>query len=357
MAPTASQGELLNTLAQLVGKSTKLEDIYETASDLIFQIPHVDMLMIYLVDEETNEAVLEAYRNVTLEYLRQASRIPYPKGVTWKVILSNRVVCVKDAQNDPNIGPAGRALGKHGMLGIPVAITPEGRAKGVIWVWSDERHEFTDDEIKLISHVGSQIATAVAWAKIFRERRRRMEKTIKSLIDFIGFTEEDRLLLKEHQTRIESWIGDAMEEILGSLKGSQDLSGFLESGGGLEQVGALREFFSSVGSDSGTEDMWSVQWTQGLFALIKGFPFVLNLSLISRLQQSFLAKCLKEFDAERAEKIYGAFKRATDIMAALRSDGYFDSYIEGVGITSGFSKALLHRMAKVGAKQISMKLS
>ncbi|MEM4657995.1 MAG: GAF domain-containing protein [Candidatus Methanosuratincola sp.] len=357
MTPTASQGELLDTLTQLVSKSVNLEDVYETASELIFRIPHVDMLMIYLVDEETNEAVLEAYRNVTLEYLRHASRIPYPKGITWKVIQSNRVLCVRDAQKDPNIGPAGRALGKHGMLGIPIAITSEGRASGVIWVWSDERHEFTDDEIKLISYVGSQIATAVAWAKIFRERRKRMEKTIKLLIEFIGFTEEDRLLLTKNQTFIDSWISDSMDEILGSLKGSTDLSGFLESKAGLEQVGAMRKFLSTLGSGSTIGDVWDEQWTQGLFALIGGFPFILNLSIVSRLQQSFLAACLKQFDAEKAERVYAAFKRATDIMAALHSDGYFDSYIEGVGITSGFDRALLHRMAKVGAQQISMKLS
>jgi PAS domain S-box-containing protein len=141
--------------------------------DMTIALENIDMAMIYLVDEYRKEAILQAQRNIPEDYKRRAERIPYPKGITWKVIESGEILNVRDAQTDPNIGPAGRELGHHSILGIP--ITLEGVVIGVIWFLSYKERQFNKQEIDLLTSIGNQIAIAIAKAKVFKELKRQEE--------------------------------------------------------------------------------------------------------------------------------------------------------------------------------------
>jgi len=171
--------EVINTLSKLVSRTRDVQEIYRVSADFMNDMEHVDMVMIYVVDEDTNQAVLVGHRNVSADYITRASRIDKPKGITWRVIMSNSILNVRDAQTDESVGPAGRALGKHGVLGMPIALSAIGEAKGVIWLWSDKEREFSGDEVKLLSAMGSQIATAVAWAQKYEERRKVWQERFK----------------------------------------------------------------------------------------------------------------------------------------------------------------------------------
>jgi PAS domain S-box-containing protein len=158
--------EILTNLIQAVHKSPDLEEIYRVALDSVMELENVDMVMIYLVDEQRQEAVLQAHRNVPEDYMRRASSIPYPKGITWKVINTGSMLNVENAQKDPDIGPAGRDLGHHSILGIPIIL--EERAIGVIWFISYKEREFSESEVSLLSTLGNQIAIAISKAKTFK---------------------------------------------------------------------------------------------------------------------------------------------------------------------------------------------
>jgi signal transduction histidine kinase/ActR/RegA family two-component response regulator len=173
--------KILNTITQAVNQSLDLEEIYKVALDMVTSMETVDMAMIYLVDKDRKGAILQAQRNLPEDYIRRAGRIPYPKGITWKVIESGEILNVKDAQTDPQIGPAGRELGHHSLLGIP--ITLEGAVIGVIWFLSYKERQFDKQEIDLLSSIGDQIATAVAKAKLYRElsKKNRYETIISNV--------------------------------------------------------------------------------------------------------------------------------------------------------------------------------
>ena len=149
----------LTSLIQTVHKSSNLEEIYRIALDSVVELENVDMAMIYLVDEEKREAVLQAHRNVPEDYIKRANRIPYPKGITWKVINTGNVINIGNIQKDPDVGPAGRELGHHSILGIP--ITLEERVIGVIWFLSYKERKFNQREINLLSTLGDQIVESV----------------------------------------------------------------------------------------------------------------------------------------------------------------------------------------------------
>ncbi len=106
--------EILNTITQAVHKSLELEEIYKIALDKVVELENVDFVVIYLVDEDRKEAVIQAQVNLSEDYIRRATKIPYPKGVTWKIINTGEVINIENIQKDSNVGPAGRDIGHHG---------------------------------------------------------------------------------------------------------------------------------------------------------------------------------------------------------------------------------------------------
>jgi signal transduction histidine kinase/CHASE3 domain sensor protein len=158
--------EILNEISQTIHKSVSLEDVYNIALDEITSFDSVDIAMIYLIDENTNEAVLVAHRNAPESYLQKASRIPCPNGMTWKVIESGEIANIEDAQSNPHLGFAGRELAVQSALGIPVF--QERKVIGVVWFLSYGRRIFDKREVNILSTLSNQIAVAAARAKIYK---------------------------------------------------------------------------------------------------------------------------------------------------------------------------------------------
>jgi len=174
--------EILNAINLEIHKFHDLEQVFETALDMTESLENVDGAKIYLVDEQRNEAVLMGYRNLSDDYLKNASRIPYPKGVTWKAIISGAIINIEDAVNYPNTGPAGRRLGHHGLLGVPIKLN--NKTIGVLWFDSYKERKFDKQEVELLSSIGYQIATAIAKANLYKELmiKNRYETIISSVV-------------------------------------------------------------------------------------------------------------------------------------------------------------------------------
>lgn len=109
----------------------------------------------------------------------------------------------------------------------------------------------------------------------------------------------------------------------------------------------LRDWYLETARGSITPEWWRRQWVVGLVHIPRKVTNPFMLAMMSRLQQFFLHKCLEEMPAAEAEKVYGAFKRVTDIVAGLIAEGYFANYIAAMERSAGFKKALITRMMDV----------
>ncbi len=173
--------KIINAITHATHESFDLEKVYKVALDMTVDLDNVDIVMIYLIDRFRYEAVLQSYRNLTEDYILRAGRIPYGRGVTWKVINLGQVVNIEDIQKDENIGYAGKDLGHHGALGIPIIL--ERVVMGVIWFCSYKKRKLDKEEIGLLTSVGSQIGIAIAKAKLYKEltKKSRYEKIISTV--------------------------------------------------------------------------------------------------------------------------------------------------------------------------------
>jgi DNA-binding CsgD family transcriptional regulator/transcriptional regulator with GAF, ATPase, and Fis domain len=204
--------EILHTITTAVHESFDLQHIYDTALDLVLTLTDVDMAFVYLISADRKQAVLQAHRNLTDDYLSRASRIPYPKGITWKLLNSGQVSNIEDIQKDKDVGPAGKAMGHRRGLGIPIIL--EGIVMGVIWLASYKTGEFSEEEVKLNVSIGKSIGIAIAKAKLYKEmenqvriRTAELEETNKRLrqeIEDRKRAEDKTRVIREHHEMVNS---------------------------------------------------------------------------------------------------------------------------------------------------------
>ncbi len=211
--------QILNEITREVHRSLNLERIYKVALDMVVSLEYVDMAMVYLINDERDEAILKAHTNVTDDYVRRAGRIPYPKGITWKVIESGKVYTLEDVQTDPNLGPAGRDLGHHSVLGIPV--TSGENVIGVIWFLSYKERKFQERDINLLTSVGNQISEAIVKARLYDEisKKKRYEEIINMVTRSV------------HQTLdLEEVMKNAVNAVSKNILGAENVGIYLIEG-------------------------------------------------------------------------------------------------------------------------------
>lgn len=150
--------EIISTVTQSVHRSINLQDVLENAVEEISKnIGGVNNIFISLV--EGKEAVLKAHRGYPDWFIERVSRIPYPKGATWRTIIEGKPMYCPDVDKDDAIGPAGREVGTKSYLSMPLRLGDH--TVGVMNINSLEKDAFDEEELKLLEIVAQQIETAI----------------------------------------------------------------------------------------------------------------------------------------------------------------------------------------------------
>ncbi len=156
---------LLYELGRIVHSGMDIEIVVQQALDHVLKtLGYIDLFWLYLVEKE--EAVLKAHHGLNEEYLKRASRIPRGRGVTWRIIESAEMLHIPDVQKDPSLGPAGRMLNYHPLLGIPIIM--EDKVIGVLLFGSRQEEPFNQEEIDILSRIGLEITTAISKLEVIR---------------------------------------------------------------------------------------------------------------------------------------------------------------------------------------------
>ncbi len=102
---------------------------------------------------------MRAYRGYPDWFVERVKIIPYPIGLTWKIITDGKPRYCPDVDHDETIGPAAREAGIKSYLSMPVFF--EGKSVGTINVSSLHKNTFNKEEIQLLKSVAEQVGTAI----------------------------------------------------------------------------------------------------------------------------------------------------------------------------------------------------
>jgi transcriptional regulator with GAF, ATPase, and Fis domain len=171
--------EVMRNLNKLASSTNETDNLFETSMNYLTDFYKVDVIMIYLFDKNTGKAHLTGKKNVPPRYVDSSSQIDSSKGKLWDVIGSNKIISVKNLQEDDSFDYDLRSLNKKGALGIPVSLSYTGEAQGALWIFSDDEYNYDPRKDKTLLYLVNQIATSIAWAMKYEEKRGNWQERFK----------------------------------------------------------------------------------------------------------------------------------------------------------------------------------
>ncbi len=174
-----NQEEVMRNLNKLASSTNETDCLFETSMKYLTDCYKIDVVMIYLYDKNTGKAHLVGKKNVPARYVDSSAEIDGSKGKLWDVIAKNISINVKNVQDDDSIDYDTKSLNKKRALGIPVSLSYTGEAQGALWIFSDDEYNYDPQIDKTLLYLVNQIATSIAWAMKYEEKRANWQQRFK----------------------------------------------------------------------------------------------------------------------------------------------------------------------------------
>jgi signal transduction protein with GAF and PtsI domain len=198
----ATDKEYLATLTKISKAITSdlyLEDILKLIVNLTASVMSAKTCALWLLDQETGELRIRATQAMSRDYLKDRA-LKVGEGIVGLVAKEREPIAILDVRKDKRYKEKDLAEkeGFVSMLSVPMMV--KTRVIGVINVYTVEEHEFTKNDINLLSAVANQAAVAIentelmVKTKVIQEElesRKKVEKAKGILMKQQSLTEEE----------------------------------------------------------------------------------------------------------------------------------------------------------------------
>jgi len=185
------QLSILNAVATNVNQSLNLEDILSHSLDAVLKLAEVDVGAIFLQEDLQGVLKLMAYRGLSEEAAKYASEMGMLDGSCGGVLEHGQIVIVPDLSRYHYW--RSRSLRNENLKTlVHIPLTSKGCVLGSMCVGTHRSRIFNDDEQKLLSAIGSQIAVAIENARLYSEVQMKERMRGELFMKAINAQEEER---------------------------------------------------------------------------------------------------------------------------------------------------------------------
>ena len=185
------QATLLETSTAVVS-SLDLRTVLDRILEQVRRLLNVRMSAIIALDEQVGVFRIRASRGLSKQFAEQLSIQPTePGSVTMRALHAREPIQVSDTETDPSYKPQrprSRAEGYRAVLAVP--LNTQYSPPTALLVFHPKPHEFSHNEIQLLSNFANQATMAIENAVLYersdmrlKEQTRRLEALIQSLQD------------------------------------------------------------------------------------------------------------------------------------------------------------------------------
>jgi len=165
----------LNTIAIVVSRSLDLEEVLNDALDKTLEVIGLNAGGIYLLQNDANVATIATHKGLEPEFVAEIDSLAVGEGFSGRVIETGEPLVVRDLSADPRLTrPVVREDGFRSAAVFP--LISSGKVLGSLFVITRDYHEFTSQEMELLSSIGHQIGVAVENAQLFARAEERMQE-------------------------------------------------------------------------------------------------------------------------------------------------------------------------------------
>ncbi len=220
----------------------ELEETLDVITRITSQVMGVDSCSIYLQEEGSDRLVLKATTGLAREAIGHAS-LSVGEGLTGWAITHGQPVAASDALNDPRFKllPETREESLRSLMAVPLSV--QGRIIGAMNVQTAERHDFTNDEVELLSLIANLAAGALEKAAL-HDRMRQQIQELSTLAE-VSRTVTSPLYLDEMLGVVTEMAAQVMGARATSLRLLDDATGQLVLRA-THNISATEEQFSSI---------------------------------------------------------------------------------------------------------------
>lgn len=196
------QLKALSKISKAITSELYPEDILRLIVTVTAEVLGSNICSLMLIDEKTNELVVRATQSISEEYNKKPP-LKIGEGIAGKVVKGNKPIAVRDVAKEKEYKnkDIAKREGLNSLLCVPLSV--KGKVIGVINCYTSQPHNFTDEEIEILTTIANQAAVAIentqllVKSKVIQEEletRKRIERAKGILMRDEGLTEEQAYL-------------------------------------------------------------------------------------------------------------------------------------------------------------------
>ena len=221
----------VHAICNIVSQSLEPRDILNQAADKVMEVANLETILIFLVDEEADELVLETYRGITEQSAASVRRMKVGEGFNGWVAETGEPLVTEDASHDPRLAKA--AVREEKIVAqVVVPLKSKGKVVGTLCGATRHLRRFAPEEVDLLCAGGNVIGIAVENARLYQEEQLMAEQLRISERNY-------RDLFESAEEAI--WVQDLGGEIIMANEACVKLTGYPRE----ELIGTnVKEFLS-----------------------------------------------------------------------------------------------------------------
>ena len=218
---------VLHSITTAIIQLSSLDEILNTAVKKVQETLSIDGVLVFLIEQNTEELSLKAYQGVSREFARQVDGLKVGEGFNGWVAETGEPTLIEDSSTDPRLSrEAVRREGIGSQFIVP--LMSREKVVGTLCAIVRAVRKFTRDEEQLLVLIGAELGVAVEKAALAEESRRageRFRELFEKAHDSIWLQDTEGKIINANQATAD-YTGYELDEIIG-----EDVSKFLRSEG------------------------------------------------------------------------------------------------------------------------------
>ena len=206
----------LNEISAIVSQSLELEDILSAVVDKVKQVMGLDIVLIFLLDEDKQELKLIIHREVSEEFVAGLKGLKVGEGFNGRVAQTGEPLVIEDAAQDPRL--TRETVKREGMRAeVIVPLKAKGKVVGTLAGAMRESRQFLSEEVELLTTIGSQIGIGIENSQLYQRECLAARQALASERRY-------REIFENAHDAI--WIHDSHGNIIAANKAAEELTGY-----------------------------------------------------------------------------------------------------------------------------------
>jgi len=168
----------LTAISAIITQSMEFRDVLTLTADKIVGVMEADAIMVFLLEEETDELVLELCKGVSTDFVTEVKRIKVGEGFNGTVAARGEPLVIEDVTASPLSRQAVILEGLKSQLIVP--LKSKGKVIGTLCIAKRRPANFDRDDMELLSSIGNHIGANLENARLYRDMKRALSQLQQS---------------------------------------------------------------------------------------------------------------------------------------------------------------------------------